>query len=126
MYWVTGALGVAFAAAPFVLGYSATDSIGSWCVTLVGIAVVLISVKWAASRDKMAAGFEVLAVSWFSLIAPLEIGFVNGSQAKLTGLVMGGLLVLLVSVYMVLRYQNPEPARHDARTTGSGKPHPVR
>ncbi len=121
MHWVTGIAGTAFIAAPFVGGYAATDPAGLWRSIAVGIAVVLISVKWAVSKDKVATGCEVLAVSWFSFIAPLEIGFVNGDQAKLTGLVLGGILCLLVSVRMAFGYDKSEPKSHGRESRALGR-----
>jgi hypothetical protein len=126
MCWLTGIVGMAFVAAPFVLGYSGTDPVGSWCSILVGTAVVLISVKWGVSSDKVASGCEALAVSWFSLISPLELGFRDGDDAKLIGLVLGGMLVLLVSLRMLLGYGAPEPKRPDAGSRKLGEPCPVK
>jgi hypothetical protein len=94
MYWMTGMLGLLFAAAPFLLGYS-NNQPALWTSLLVGAAVVLTSAFEALEADKdpiehwLAGILGAVAIG-----APFVLGFGNVATAMWTSVIIGGLMIV--------------------------------
>lgn len=104
MFWITGILGLALVAAPYVLGYSANPT-ALWTSVILGVAVVIVSGYKALTHDVAkweywAAGILGLA----AVIAPFVLGL--GAQANAM-LVLGAIVVILAG-YQVFFVKPPE------------------
>jgi uncharacterized membrane protein HdeD (DUF308 family) len=94
MYWITGILGLAFAIAPFVLGYSA-NMIATWTSVILGLVVIVTSAVEYFRADKEQWEYWVAAiVGLLAVVAPFVLGFGSQTGAMWTSVIAGVLLVI--------------------------------
>ncbi len=94
MYWVTGILGLAFALAPFVLGYS-NNATALWTSVLIGAATIVVSWIEGAQADRQQWEYWTAAVlGVIAVIAPFVFGFGAQVVATWTSVILGGLIAL--------------------------------
>lgn len=92
MYWITGLLGVAFAAAPFLLGYS-DNSAALWTSVVLGGITVLVSYLESAAGKYQRWEYWVAGVAGVgAIVAPYAFGYGNITQAVVISVVIGLLL----------------------------------
>lgn len=104
MYWLTGILGVAMMAAPYVLRYS-TNTTALWTSVILGVGVVAVSLFEGAVRGKerweyWAAG----AIGVLAIIAPFVLRFSTHATAMWTT-VVAGVLIALAAGYKLLSWE---------------------
>ncbi len=94
MYWTTGILGLAFAVAPFLFGYS-NNPVAMWTSLLLGGGVMLVSLLEEASENQDRWEYWVAAlVGLGAIAAPFVLGFGHITQAMWTSIAVGLLLAL--------------------------------
>jgi len=94
MYWVTGILGLAFALAPFVLGYS-NNAAALWTSILIGAATIVVSWIEGAQADREQWEYWTAAVlGVIAVVAPFIFGFGAEVVATWTSVILGGLIAL--------------------------------
>ncbi len=94
MYWITGILGLAFAIAPFVLGYS-TNIVATWTSVILGVVVLATSVIEYFQADKEQWEYWVAGiVGLLAIVAPFLLGFGSYVGATWTSIIAGVLLIL--------------------------------
>jgi hypothetical protein len=104
MYWLTGILGVALGAAPFVLGYS-DNSAAMWTSIGLGAVVIVLSALEAFEVNKQKWEYWVAgAVGLLAVIAPFVLGFSTITWA-MWATVGFGALIILISGYEVFTEQ---------------------
>lgn len=95
MYWITGILGISFAAAPFIFGYSENNAATLTSVIL-GTAIVFVSLVEGMSEKKGKWEYWVTAiVGLFSVVSPFLLGFGSVATAVWTSVGIGLILSLL-------------------------------
>lgn len=95
MYWITGILGLAFAAAPFLFGY-ADNSIALWTSLIIGGGVLLTSLAEGVQDNKGKWEYLVSAlVGLGAVAAPFVLGFGSVTTAMWTSVGIGLLLTLI-------------------------------
>lgn len=96
MFWLTGLLGLVLALAPFVFGFS-TVSAALWTCLILGAIILVVSGIGAVSPQAdtrwmhWVNGLAGLA----ALIAPFIFGYNSPGSAMWTGIVLGGMLVVI-------------------------------
>lgn len=94
MYWLTGILGGAFAAAPFLLGY-ADNQVALWTSVLLGGAVMVVSFIEAGAEDKERWEYWVaISAGIGAIVAPFILGFGAHASAMWTSVAVGMLIAL--------------------------------
>ncbi|MCL5114022.1 MAG: SPW repeat protein [Patescibacteria group bacterium] len=94
MYWITGILGLAFAAAPFVFGYS-SNTIALYTSLVLGAAVVVVSAIEFFNGDKEDWEYWAAGIAGgIAALAPFVFGFSAHRQAMWTSVVAGILLIV--------------------------------
>ena len=104
MYWLTGILGLALVAAPYVLGYSANPT-AVWTSLILGALVVIVSAYKAFAHDM--ANWEYWAVGILGLVAVIA-PFVLGFSAQASATLVLGALVAILAAYQVFFVKPPE------------------
>jgi uncharacterized membrane protein len=95
MYWITGILGLALVAAPYVLGYS-DNTTAMWTSVILGLVVVLVSIIEGVVRDPSKWEYWVAGIAGLlALIAPFALGFSSLATAMWFTVVVGALLLIL-------------------------------
>jgi len=95
MYWITGILGLGFAAAPFLFGYS-ENPVALWTSLLLGGAVMITSYLEAAAGDKERWEYVAAAIVGLGAIAaPFALGFGNLVTAMWSSVAIGLLLAVV-------------------------------
>lgn len=95
MYWITGILGLAFAAAPFVLGYT-DNTIATWTSLILGAAVMIDSYIEALSEGKDKWEYWTATVIGIgAVVAPFILGFGAHMTAMWTSVSVGVLLAIV-------------------------------
>lgn len=95
MYWITGILGIAFAAAPFLLGYN-DNAMALWTSLVLGGAIVGVSLLEGISEGKERWEYWVAAVVGIgAMIAPFILNFGNFTAAMWTSITVGVLLTVI-------------------------------
>lgn len=94
MFWITGVLGIAFIAAPFVLGYS-TNTNALWSSIILGVVILLVSLYKAIAQDKGKWEYWVDGLAGLVAIAiPFALGFSTLATAMWACVVLGALVVI--------------------------------
>lgn len=94
MYWITGLLGLAFALAPFVLGYSENDT-ALWTSILIGGATIIVSWIEGTQADREQWEYWTAAILGIvAIVAPFIFGFEDQEVATWTSVIVGGLIAL--------------------------------
>ena len=99
MYWITGILGLAFALAPFLFGYS-NNSAALWTSLLVGGATAVVS--WFEGVQQGREAWEywtAVTLGVIAIIAPFMFGFGGHMTAMWTSVITG----ILISFFAVSR-----------------------
>lgn len=105
MYWITGFLGVAFALAPFLFGYS-ENTLALWTSLLLGGAVVVISYMEAVAGDTQRWEYWVaIVLGAGAIIAPFILGFGTHMTALWVSIAVG--LMLAAVAGSKLYYDRP-------------------
>ncbi len=95
MYWITGILGLAFAVAPFVIGYS-TNLIATWTSVVLGVVVLATSAVEYFQADKEQWEYWVAGIAGLvAIVAPFVLGFSAHQGAMWTSAVAGILLIIV-------------------------------
>ncbi len=92
MYWATGILGLLFAIAPFILGYS-NNTAALWASLLIGGATIVVSWIEGARRDRERWEYwTAIVLGVVAVIAPFLFGY-NRSPSALWSSVVAGILI---------------------------------
>ena len=95
MYWLTGILGLAFAAAPFLFTYN-DNAVALWTSLIVGGATLIVSVIEGFQADR--EDWEYWAVGIFGVLAvfaPFVLGFgAEYANAMWTSIIVGVLIAV--------------------------------
>jgi hypothetical protein len=106
MYWFTGILGLAMAAAPFVFGYN-TNPFAMWTSLILGLTVLLASIFEGLDERKAKWEWWVAGIAGIlAVIAPFGFGFTTITLAFWMMIVVGALVFILAS-YEVFFAQQP-------------------
>lgn len=96
MFWVTGFLGLALGAAPFLLGYAGHDA-ALWTSILLGLVVVISSLAGLIARpDDEQWEYWTIATAGLTLfVAPFFFNYADHAEPLWTGLILGTVLAVL-------------------------------
>ena len=96
MYWITGLLGLAFIAAPWVFSYNDNNT-ALWTSIVLGAVVALVSAYKVIVRD--AEDYWEYWVAGLAgavaIIAPFVLGFNALTEALWTSIIVGALVLIL-------------------------------
>ncbi len=96
MYWITGILGLALGASPWVFNY--TDNTNAmWASVLIGAAMVLVSLYKAIMQDRTQY-WEYWVIGLLGLAAvavPFALNFTTLAEALWTCIAVGALAVII-------------------------------
>lgn len=109
MYWITGILGLALIAAPYVLGY-ATNPTAVWTSLILGVAVVIVSAYKAFAHDM--AKWEYWVAGLLGLAA-IVLPFVLGFSTQASAMLILGAAVAILAGYQVFFVKPSE--KHEMR-----------
>jgi hypothetical protein len=106
MYWITGILGLAMGAAPWVFNY-ADNMTAAWASVIIGAAIVVVSLYKGFVQDTQNWEYWVAGLAGLvAVAAPFVLGF-TALTAALWTLIVVGALVVLISGYEVF-FAQPE------------------
>jgi hypothetical protein len=106
MYWLTGILGLALAAAPFALGYR-DNTFAMWTSVVLGLIVLLASVFEGLDEQKAKWEWWVAGIAGIlAVIAPFVFGFTLVTMAFWTMIILGAVMVILAG-YEVFFAEQP-------------------
>lgn len=89
MYWLTGLLGIASVAAPFLLGF-ATNGPAIWTSLTIGIVLMLSSAfEWAAEKEQRWEYWIAGIAGVAAVAAPFILGFGSITTAVWTMVIIG-------------------------------------
>lgn len=95
MYWLTGLLGVSFAFAPFLLGYS-DNAVAMWTSVILGTAVTLVSFVEGIDESQGKWEYWATGIAGIGAIAaPFILGFGSLTTAMWTSVGIGLVLALI-------------------------------
>lgn len=94
MYWVIGALGLAFIVSPFYFNYT-NNTLAFWVSLFAGgIALVMAMFEWAAKGKERWEYWVVEVVGLIAIFSPFVLGFKNVTMALAMSVGIGLLLAL--------------------------------
>ena len=100
MFWITGLLGIAMGAAPWVLGYSNNEA-AMWTSVGVGAVMLVVSAYKAVMQDTQKWEYWVIGLAGLvAAVAPFVLSFTALTAAMWTSLIVG-ILAVLISGYEV-------------------------
>lgn len=96
MFWVTGILGLALGAAPFVLGYADHES-ALWTSIILGLVVVIASLAGLIARpaNEKWEYWTIAAAGLAVFVAPFFFNYADHAEPLWTGLILGAALAVL-------------------------------
>jgi hypothetical protein len=101
MYWITGLLGLALIAAPFVFGYSGSVS-ALWADVVIGALVAIASAWKAIAQDRVSWEYWTAGIlGILAIIAPFVLGFNTLAIALWVTLVLGACVALLAGYKVI-------------------------
>ena len=94
MYWITGILGLALAAAPFVLNYS-DNAAALWTSLVVGGTTIVASgIEWLKAGREQWEYWAVVILGLVAVMGPFVFGFGSHATAMWTSVIVGALITL--------------------------------
>ena len=100
MFWITGLLGLALGAAPWILQYSNNEP-AMWTSVGVGAVMLLVSAYKAVVHDNQKWEYWVIGLAGLvAAVAPFVLSFTTLTAAMWTSLVIG-IVAVLISGYEV-------------------------
>lgn len=94
MYWITGILGIALAAAPYLFGYS-NNQAALWTSFLIGGATLVVSwFEWIQQNREPWEYWTALILGIVAVAAPFVFNFDQHATAMWTTIVTGALIAL--------------------------------
>ena len=103
MYIITGLVGLAAIAAPFVLGFT-SNTAALWTNLIVGAVLITASVAEAIEQDRDNIEYRVAAIFGIGAIAaPFVLGFADHTQALWTSIGVGVVAILAAGWRLINR-----------------------